>query len=255
MRLGKLWIDVLSFREAMDELRALVTERAGGMVFTPNVDHVVLAERDAAFAAAYAAASLSLADGTPIIWASRLLRMPLPAKLSGSDLIAPVARLAAENGWGVYLLGGRPGAASEAARRLRVAHGTHVVGIDEGIVDLANDRTVEWAVERIRAASPDIVLVGLGAPKQELFSQRVRAAVAPAVMLSVGVSIDFTAGFVRRAPPWMSRAGVEWVYRLVQEPRRLWRRYLVDDPRFLSILARTAMLPPEARQIHAPRES
>src|SRR5512138_3541312 len=118
IRLGRVWIDALRLEEALDEIGALVTRRAGGCVFTPNVDHVVGAERDAAFLSAYEVADLALADGQPLVWSSRLLGTPLPEKVSGSDLVWPLMQRAAREGWRVYLLGGAPGAAEGAAARL-----------------------------------------------------------------------------------------------------------------------------------------
>jgi N-acetylglucosaminyldiphosphoundecaprenol N-acetyl-beta-D-mannosaminyltransferase len=244
LRVGRLWVDVLTRGEALAALEALVAAGAGGSVFTPNVDHVVTAERDEAFRDAYARASLALADGAPLVWASGLLGARLPEKLSGSDMLLPMARLAAARGWRVYLLGGGPGAAAEAARRLREEHGVNVVGVDDALVsprpDPARDAPV---IARIRRARPDLVLVALGAPKQELFIARALPQIGPAVCVGVGASLDFVAGTLRRAPAWMSRAGLEWLFRLGQEPRRLWRRYLVQDPAFVRVVLRTLRRP------------
>ena len=248
LRVGELWVDVLTRDQALDALDALVAHGEGGSVFTPNVDHVVMVEHDAAFRAAYARAKLSFADGTPVVWASRLLRPVIPEKLSGSDMLLPMAQLAARRGWRVYVLGGGPGSAAEAARRLRDEHGVRIVGTDDarisGHPDAALDRPV---TARIRAARPDLVFVGLGAPKQELFIDRSLADMGPVVAIGVGASLDFLAGAVRRSPAWMSRAGLEWLYRLCQEPRRLWRRYLVQDPRFVLLVLRTLCRPRHER--------
>ncbi len=253
LRVGRLWVDVVTRDGALAAIAALVARGAGGAVFTPNVDHVVMAEDDAEFRDAYARASLALADGAPVVWASRLLGARVPEKLSGSDMLVPMARLAAERGWRVYLLGGGPGAAAEAARRLRDAYGVRVVGVDDAFVapraDPAGDAPV---LARIRAARPDLVFVGLGAPKQELFITRARAAIGPAVCVGVGASLDFVAGTLRRAPAWMSRAGLEWLFRLGQEPRRLWRRYLIQDPRFVLVVLRTLRRPRRERVRAAP---
>jgi N-acetylglucosaminyldiphosphoundecaprenol N-acetyl-beta-D-mannosaminyltransferase len=242
LRLGRLWIDVLTREQALDELRALVESGQGGAVFTPNVDHIAMVEHHAAFRRAYRWARLTFADGAPVVWASRLLGRKLPAKLSGSDLIRPIARLARERRWRVYLLGGGPGAAREAARRLRGECGVEIVGVDESHITLEGDLVASPIVARIRDARPDLILVALGAPKQELWMYRALPALAPAVGIGVGASLDYVAGTLRRAPQWMSKAGLEWLYRLRQEPRRLWRRYLVQDPTFALILLRTMRL-------------
>lgn len=249
VRIGEAWIDALTFDAAIASIAALVERGTGGVVVTPNVDHIVRLAHDAAFRAVYARADLSLADGQPVLWAARALGTPLPQKVSGSDLVLPIARLAAERGWRVYLLGGSPGAAEGAAERMRREYGTDIVGIDAPSVSVDGDPATEEAiVARIRVARPHVVLVAFGAPKQERLSARIRDAVRPAVLLCVGVSLSFVAGHVRRAPAWMSRVGLEWLYRLLQEPRRLWRRYLIEDPQFAGIVWRTARLPRAERE-------
>lgn len=244
VRFGHIWVDALTFAEALSEIEALVGSRAGGCVFTPNVDHVVTAEDDEAFRLAYARASLSLADGKPLIWCSRLLGAPLPEKISGSDLVWPLMELAAKRGWRVYLLGGAPGSAEAVAERLSRELGVCVAGFDSPHVrvDGAPGEDDE-AVQRVRAASPDLVLVALGTPKGERWIHRTLPRLRPAVAIGVGATLDFLAGRIRRAPRWMSHAGLEWLFRLALEPRRLAHRYLVKDPRFLHVLARTAMAP------------
>jgi len=240
LRLGRLLVDPVTLEGAVDAIEALVTAGRGGLVCTPNVDHVVLAERCEEFRSACCAADLALADGMPIVWSSRLLAPRLPERVSGSDLVVPLARRAASRGWRVYLLGGGPGVAAEAAERLRRRVGLEIVGTDAPTISLegAADGS-EAALQRIQAARPHLILVALGAPKQEIWAHRHRAELGGAVAVGVGASLDFVAGRVGRAPRWVSRSGLEWLWRLLREPRRLWRRYLVDDPRFLAVLWRT----------------
>lgn len=244
---GSVWIDAVTFQEAIDRIAGLVEAGAGGSVFTPNVDHVVTAEDDAAFRAAYARADLCLADGQPLVWATRWLGTPVPQKISGSDLVGPLLERAAREGWRVYLLGGAQDAAAIAALRLERELGLRVVGHAAPRLEVGGSPGEEEVVEAVRAAAPDLLLVGLGAPKQERFIDRVLPRIRPAVALGVGASIDFLAGRVRRAPGWISRAGLEWLFRLVQEPRRLAHRYLAKDPRFIRIVARTARMPRSER--------
>jgi N-acetylglucosaminyldiphosphoundecaprenol N-acetyl-beta-D-mannosaminyltransferase len=249
IRIGHAWIDVLTFEQGLDAIRELVQAGRGGAVYTPNVDHIVTLERNARFRDVYTRASLSFADGVPVLWASWLLRPVLPEKLSGSDMMLPLARLAGREGWRVYLLGGSPGAAAIAAEKLRAQCGTNVVGVDDAMIRIG-DRSPEQRaiVERIRAARPDLLLVALGAPKQEFWIDEHAAEVGAAVCLGVGASVDFVAGTMKRSPRWMSKVGLEWTYRLAQEPRRLWRRYLIDDPRFLAVVLRTWRLPRAERE-------
>ncbi|MGC4114793.1 MAG: WecB/TagA/CpsF family glycosyltransferase [Myxococcales bacterium] len=245
-RLGRLWIDVVDFDRALDAIERLVEAGRGGYVVTPNSDHLVRAGRDRHFQHAYRAASLSLADGMPLVWASRLLGTPLPQRVSGADLVVPLARRAVRRGWSMYLCGGAPGVAQAAAHRLHALTGVRIAGFDSPRVAAepgAQGDESEQAVERIRRARPDLLLVALGSPKQELWLHRHSEQLAPAVGLAIGAALDFLAGRVRRAPRWVSRAGLEWLYRLGQEPRRLWRRYLVDDPAVLAALWQTRRVP------------
>ncbi len=170
----------------------------------------------------------------PIVWASRMLGAAVPEKISGSDLVPRLLDRAEANGWRVFLLGGGEGVAAKAAERLHASHprlviaGTSAPRIDMHEPEAARERVIA----EVRAAKPDIVLVGFGAPKQELWIHEAVRALRPAVLLGVGASLDFLAGTASRAPRWISASGLEWAYRLLREPRRLWRRYLVRDPRF-----------------------
>jgi N-acetylglucosaminyldiphosphoundecaprenol N-acetyl-beta-D-mannosaminyltransferase len=241
MILGHIPIDAVTRRDALDGVERLVNGN-GGTVFTPNVDHIVLAEDDERFRDAYSRVSLSLADGMPLVWASRLLKEPLPEKLSGSDFVPVLLERAAERGWRVYLLGGAPGVGALARDKLLAQHpNLQIVGVDAPRFDVDDppERRAA-ALDRVRATRPHIVLVAFGAPKQELWIDFAREALRPAVLIGVGATLDFIAGTMPRAPRWMSASGLEWLFRLVREPRRLWKRYLVRDPRFLMILGRKA---------------
>jgi N-acetylglucosaminyldiphosphoundecaprenol N-acetyl-beta-D-mannosaminyltransferase len=240
VRIGKVDVDPFTLCSALDAIAELIASQEGGAVFTPNVDHVVKAERHAAFRDAYARADLRLADGMPIVWAARLLGSPLPEKVSGSDLIVPLARMAADRQWRVYLLGGGAGVAAEAGEKMAHELDVRLVGTDAPSIDAdGGSDTADETLDRIRAARPDLLLVAFGAPKQELWIDRYGEHIAPAVAVAVGGSLDFFTGRVRRAPAWMSRVGLEWLYRLLQEPGRMWRRYLIEDPIFVVIVARS----------------
>jgi N-acetylglucosaminyldiphosphoundecaprenol N-acetyl-beta-D-mannosaminyltransferase len=251
LRFGRVWVDVLSFAEALRAIEALVDARQGGSVFTPNVDHVVKAESNEAFRRAYDDVSLSLADGMPLIWSAPLLGCPLPERVAGSDLLMPVLEMAARRKWRVYLLGGAPGVAPTVAEMLTRDMGITVVGWDDAFIERDGSDPSGNSVARAQAAQADLIFVALGPPKQELWIHRSREAIRPAVALGVGASLDFLAGKYKRAPEWMRRYGLEWAYRLSQEPRRLWRRYLVEGPRFLGIVLSTWRRPlPERLRQH-----
>ncbi|HQR28918.1 MAG TPA: WecB/TagA/CpsF family glycosyltransferase [Anaeromyxobacteraceae bacterium] len=242
VRIGGIWVDAVGFDDAVAAIAAMVADRRGGHVFTPNVDHFVTVEDTPAFREAYDAARLVLADGQLVVWASRLLGTPVPGRVSGSDLVEPLLRRAGEEGWKVYLLGGGPGIAEAVAEKSARELGVRVVGTASPTIRLDGALgDLEQGAEAVAAAGPDLLLVAMGTPKQEIWIHHNRATLGPALSIGVGASFDFYVGRVRRAPPWVSNAGLEWLYRLAREPRRLAHRYLVRDPRFLGILARTAL--------------
>jgi N-acetylglucosaminyldiphosphoundecaprenol N-acetyl-beta-D-mannosaminyltransferase len=248
LRIGRLWIDAVTFAEALREVERLVDRGQGGAVYTPNVDHVVKAESNEAFRNAYEHVSLSLADGMPLVWVGGLLGCRLPERVAGSDLLIPLMALAARRKWRVYLLGGAPGSAETAARVLSDEHGVTIAGWDDcRIASDGSDVGGHESAARAGATKPDLILVGLGPPKQELWIHRSAAVVRPAVALGIGAGLDFLAGTHSRAPRWMARSGLEWAFRLSKEPGRLWRRYLVESPRFLLVVLATWMSPRSER--------
>lgn len=237
-------LHALSEAQCVEHVFHAIAEGRGGWIVTPNLDHLRRLRRDAALRAHYRRADLAVADGMPLVWACRLQRTPLPGRVAGSDLITSLARGASERGASVYFLGGDPGTADEAAAklrarfpRLRVA-GTQcpAPGFESRARDLAE------LTRHLSAARPDIVFVALGSPKQEVLIGELRALLPDAWWLGVGISFSFVAGRVRRAPPWLRNAGLEWAHRLVQEPRRLVRRYLLDGLPFAAgLFARAAV--------------
>jgi N-acetylglucosaminyldiphosphoundecaprenol N-acetyl-beta-D-mannosaminyltransferase len=189
-------------------------------------------------------------DGQPLVWASRLLGAPLPERISGADLVPLLMKRAAVHHWRVYLVGAGPGVAEMAAEKIRCL-GVDIAGTDSPLLSSRLDPSESTAVvEKIQRARPNLVLVAFGSPKQEQWMFQVQEQIRPAVSIGVGAALDFVAGRVKRAPRWMSRSGLEWLFRLSQEPRRLWRRYLVNDPRFLLILLRMLRLPRAERVRH-----
>jgi N-acetylglucosaminyldiphosphoundecaprenol N-acetyl-beta-D-mannosaminyltransferase len=247
LRIGDVWVDVIDSRGALEAIERLVDAGQGGSVFTPNVDHVVKASRNPAFRAAYSRVSLSLADGMPLVWASHLLGSPLPERVAGSDLLIPVLQLAARRKYRVYLLGGAPGVAEQTARLLGDKMGMVIVGWDDARIAMDGSDPGDASIARAKAARPDLIFVALGPPKQELWIDRAQGHLGSAVSLGVGASLDFLVGKYKRAPRWMARTGLEWLYRLLQEPRRLWRRYLVEGPSFIGIVASTRRSPKSER--------
>jgi N-acetylglucosaminyldiphosphoundecaprenol N-acetyl-beta-D-mannosaminyltransferase len=215
--------------------------RRRGLVITPNVDHIVLIDEDREVRSIFESASLLLADGMPLVWLSRLLPgAGLPERVTGADLFLDVCRLAADAGLSVYFIGGQEGAAERVVDRFsRELPALRIAGFDCPPRGFDTDAAASDRVIRAcNQARPDILFLCLGTPKQERWVSAILHRLDVGPVLCVGASLDFAAGLVRRAPRLLQRAGLEWAWRLVREPRRLWRRYLVRDPRFFVLAAR-----------------
>lgn len=223
-------VDPVTLDQAAEHVVQSAKRGVGGWVITPNLDILRRTVRDAEFRRMYDQATLRLADGMPLVWASRLKGTPLPERVAGSDLIFALAAKAAQLEASIFLLGGNPGAAEQTAAVLRGQHpGIKIAGIACPPLGFEHD-TVEMTrlIAQLRAGEPQLVLVALGSPKQERLIELLRTELPRAWFLGIGITFSFVAGEVKRAPMWMRRTGLEWTHRLVQEPRRLVRRYLVD---------------------------
>jgi N-acetylglucosaminyldiphosphoundecaprenol N-acetyl-beta-D-mannosaminyltransferase len=207
--------------------RALACGR-GGWVVTPNLDIVRLMSTSPELFRFLRRADLMVADGMPIVWASRILGRPLPERVAGSSLVSTLSAAAAREARSLFLLGGDPGTGEAAAAELRRRHPTlRIVGVVCPPFGFDRDAQAVASIAASLAASrPDIVYVALGCPKQERLIERIRHAAPNAWYLGVGISFSYLCGAVRRAPAWMRRTGLEWAFRLVQEPGRLAKRYL-----------------------------
>ena len=245
IRLRGVPVHVLTLEQAADLIISRLQAGLGGWVVTPNLDILRRATRDAEFRRLYDATTLRLADGMPLVWASRLQGTPLPGRAAGSDLIFTLAGRAARAGASLFLLGGNPGTAERAAGELVERYpGLRIAGMECPPMGFERDeRNLHALAQRLQAARPDIVMVALGSPKQERLIEFLRVSLPGAWFLGLGISFSFVAGEVRRAPRWMRGIGLEWVHRLSQEPRRLARRYLIDGlPFALRLLASSAMI-------------
>jgi N-acetylglucosaminyldiphosphoundecaprenol N-acetyl-beta-D-mannosaminyltransferase len=232
----------VSLAEAIDIIAERARSGAGGFVLTPNVDHISISCRNPEFATAYRRCFLSLADGMPLVLMSRLLRLPLRHKVSGSDLFEPLMARCARDGLPVFFLGATAEGCEAAARKLRAAYPTiRVTGYDASAFDLeADPGHAVAALRRARDAGTRLIVVCLP-PLKQLMLSRFEAEYRPAVGIGAGSSLSFYVGEVRRAPGWMSRMGLEWLFRLAAEPRRLWRRYLLEATWAVPVFARMAV--------------
>lgn len=243
IQLFGLDIDAVRMPEAVSRIYEWV--RTGYVrcryVVTPNVDHAVMFQENESLRAAYESAELVLADGFPVVLASRLLRRPIPERVAGSDLVPALFDAAQSNGGlRVYLLGAAEGVADTAAKNIRSRWpDVEVVGTYSPPLGFErNDEENAAIFERIAEASPDVLIVGLGAPKQELWVHAHRDQIDASAALCVGATIDFLAGHKTRAPRWMQRAGLEWLHRLASDPRRLAGRYARDARQFPQLVWR-----------------
>lgn len=230
-------IDNVTQEEALARMRGFLRNGGRHYVTTPNVDHVVRLQKDPEFRRAYLGASLVVTDGMPVVWASRLLGKGLKQRITGTDLIPAICRLAAEGGHSVFFLGGSPGVAEKAAENFRASiPGLKVAGSYSPPFGFELDPAQnEQAIRRVNEAAPDVIFLALGAPKQEIWIARNAARLRFRLALCIGSGLDYPAGLARRAPQWMQRSGLEWLWRLGLEPKRLARRYFVEDSAFLGI--------------------
>lgn len=225
-------VDPLNMAQVLDRLLDMVKDaRATGRTYhvaTVNVDFVIQAMTDPELRYLLQYADLSTADGMPLVWAMRWLGVPVQGRVTGVDLVSNLAERAAQSGISIYFLGGAPGVAVRAAEVLKEKFpALHIAGIHAPAFHPVLEMETTF-LDDIRRAKPDILLVAFGNPKQEKWIGMYGRRLGVPVMIGVGASFDFIAGYTRRAPNWMQRAGLEWLFRLLCEPRRLFRRYIKD---------------------------
>lgn len=223
-------VDNITMTEAVCSIDKLIQQKKQAYVVTPNIDHIVMIEKDPYFKEVYENASLILTDGQPLIWISKLKKKPIKEKVSGSDLFPHVCEMAAKQGYSLYILGAAEGVAKKAAQNLVNRYeGLRIAGTYSPSYGFeSKPEEIEYIIQQIAALKPDILAVSLGSPKGEKFIYRYREKLNVPVSMSIGAAVDFEAGNVKRAPKWMSRCGLEWLYRMMKEPKRLAKRYWHD---------------------------
>ena len=245
-RLRLLGVDLHAVSES-ETIQLLLWELSaghGGWVITPNLDHLRRYRHNPSFAVCFQSADLVVADGMPLVWAAWLQGTPLPGRVAGSSLIWTLSAAAAQKGRSIFLLGGDPGTAEEAAKVLAAkCPGLRVAGTVCPPVGFESDAALIGELrQKLQDAKPDIVFVALGSPKQEYFIASMRDSLPSAWWLGVGISFSFVTGRVKRAPIWMQKTGLEWLHRLIQEPHRLFRRYIIEDLPFAAVLFTSALI-------------
>src|SRR6185436_16019915 len=221
--------DSVTTAETIDIIARMIESRRPHYIATANVDFLVQAAQDIELRRILFDAHLVLCDGTPLLWASRLLGNPLPERVAGADLVPLLIQVAAQKGYRLFFLGATSESAEKAVANLQRQYPKLVIAGHYSppfsqLLEMDHDEIKR----RIKEARPDLLFVSFGCPKQEKWMAMHYRTLGVPVSVGVGATIDFLAGQVRRAPRWMQRSGSEWIFRLAQEPRRLFRRYLND---------------------------
>jgi N-acetylglucosaminyldiphosphoundecaprenol N-acetyl-beta-D-mannosaminyltransferase len=222
------------------------------VVATINAQFYVLAEEDAVFRDCMIRSEITCADGFPIGMAAGLLGGRRVERVAGVDLVEEICRRGASSGLRVYLLGGRPGSAAHLAKLLQTRYpGVEIAGVACPLPGFEKRKqSLSGILDEIAAARPHVVFVALGAPKQEMFIDQYLRNLQIPVAIGVGGSFEILTGVTRRAPKFIQQIGMEWMYRLYQEPHRLWRRYLIGNPQFLWSLSKYLVSGQEGQRIH-----
>ncbi|MHB1347690.1 MAG: WecB/TagA/CpsF family glycosyltransferase [Candidatus Humimicrobiaceae bacterium] len=240
LRLFGLNFHNFTFSDALEEITFLIDCRKKTVVFTPNVDHVIRFNRNQKFRGIYNKADLILNDSQVLFFSSKLLAKPLKGKISGSDLLPALCKISAQKGYRIFFLGGSDDSSDIAARKLRETYKSlHIVGTLSPELGFENDISeVNKIIDEINKAEPEILFVGLGTPKQELFISKNKDRLNTILIAGIGASFEFASGRIRRAPKWMQDLALEWLFRLVKEPRRLWKRYLFSNTLFIMLFVK-----------------
>lgn len=230
-------IDNLTMQEALETIDALIQENKNAYVVTPNVDHIVQLETNKELQDVYANASSILTDGKPLLWIAKWYGTPIKEKISGSDLFPLLCDMAAKKGYSMFFLGAAEGVAAKAADNLMNKYkGLQVIGTYSPPYGFENDSSEMNKIDAmIKKARPDILIVGLGCPKQEKFIYNNYKKLGVPISLGLGASFDFEAGNIKRAPKWMANHGLEWLFRITQDPKRLMKRYLINDMKIFKL--------------------
>lgn len=232
------YVNNIVMDEAVDEICRLVDEKKKSYVVAVNIDVIVKIEADEYLKKISDEADLTLVDGKPLIWISKWLKRPVKEKISGSDLVPKLCQIAAEKGYTIFIIGGKDGVADSARASLeRDFNNIKIVGTYSPPLGFENDKEELSRInQRISDVCPDIVIACFGCPKQEKWVYENCKKYNAAVSICAGATVDFLAGNVKRAPKWMSEHGLEWFYRFLKEPRRMFKRYFVNDLRILKLI-------------------
>lgn len=231
------FVNNCTMEECIIEIERLIAEDKKSYVVPVNVDVIVKAEKNERLKKIIDNADIVLVDGKPLIWIAKKHKKPITEKVSGSDLVPELCKIAEEKGYSVYILGGKKGVAAAAGRKLEQKFSNiKIAGTYEPEFGFEkNEEECRRIIDEINAAKPDILLVCLGCPKQEQFVYDNIDKYSAKVSICAGATVDFLAGRVKRAPKWMRNHGLEWFYRFLHEPFRLFKRYFIDDLKIIKL--------------------
>lgn len=237
MKFMNTYLDNVTTAEAVEHIESCIKERRIGQVITPNVDQIVRIEHDDYFKEICDNAELLLADGHPLLWISKWYGQPIKEKICGSDLVPLLCEVAEEKGYSVFFLGAAPGVAQRAADKLceRLPN-LKVAGVYSPPLGFEKDEAELGRInEMLKESHADMLFVGMGVPKQDIFIYENMNKYQIPMSFSIGGTIDFIAGEQKRAPKWVNKIGFEWMYRLFQSPKRMFKRYIIDDSKILKL--------------------
>lgn len=225
-------------KETTDAIEEMIKANKKSYVVAINVDVIIKIEKDTLLKKIMDESDLVLVDGKPLIWISKLYKRPIKAKISGSDLVPRLCEIASKKGYTMFILGGAEGIADRAKKRLEKRNpGIKIVGTYAPPFGFEkNQKELDRINKRISETHPDILITCFGCPKQEKFIYQNIEHYDAKVSICAGATVDFLAGNIKRAPQWMSNHGLEWLYRFLQEPKRMFKRYFVDDMKILGLV-------------------
>lgn len=231
------YIDNVTQKEAIEHIEWCIQNRKIGQVITPNVDQICRMEWDDYFRKIVNSSELILVDGHPLMWIAKLYKKPFKEKICGSDLVPLLCERAAEKGYKVFFLGAAPGVAKRAAKIMQTKYaGLKVAGTYSPPINFEKDQDeMDKINQMLYKSKADMLFVGLGVPKQDIFIYENMHKYQIPVSFSIGATIDFIAGKQKRAPKWVNKIGMEWFYRFIHNPGRMLKRYFIDDMKIFKL--------------------
>ena len=232
------FVNNVDMEETIQTIDSFIQQKKKSYIVAINVDVVMKIEQDAYLKQITDQADMVLVDGKPLIWISKLHKRPVKAKISGSDLVPRLCEEAAKKGYSIFIIGGKDGIAERAKKRLeKQLPGIKIVGTYAPPFGFEKDqKELDKINQMISDAHPDLLIGCFGCPKQEKWIYENYKKYDATVSVCAGATVDFLAGNVKRAPKWMSDHGLEWFYRFTQEPKRMFRRYFVDDVKIMNLI-------------------